>query len=259
MESDLEQIEKYAEIKEQQRLDELEQQRKEIASEYSEFMPFGVNLRTISNDDFDKLLNGAKLQYQAKIEGDKKAEIERIENQRLDDLARERQLQIAPYAMFLNSNVSLREMSDEDYMKLFNDLQVARFEFEKEQEKIRIENEELKKQAQIIEQQKIIAQQQAEAKLKAEQDARLKIELELQEKKNAEIKAEQERLAEIKRQEQEAKKLLKSSEKNQLKTWVQSFEDIKIPEHLKESETANEILNKYWAFNSWAKKQIENI
>ncbi len=259
MEADLEQIEKYAEIKEQKRLDEILEKRIEISEPFKDFIPYGVNLRIISDEDFEKLLNGAKLLHKAKIEEEEKAEKERIENLRLDNLERERQIQIAPYVQFLNSTSSLREMSDEDYITLLNNLLVAKNEFDKEQENIRIENERLKKEAEEKELQQKIAQLKAEEKLKAEHDARLKIEKELQEKKDAELKAEQERLSEIKRKEQEAKKLLKAGEKQQLNAWIESFGSIEIPSHLKQSETANEILSKYWSFKNWAKTQIENI
>ena len=43
--------------------------------------------------------------------------------------------------------------------------------------------------------------------------------------------------------------------KFQLQQWVENFE-LNIPTNLKNNETANEILSKFWQFKSWSKKQI---
>lgn len=82
MEEALEEIEKHAEIQEKLRIDNLRTERISLVSDVKEFIPISIDLGTISEDDFNNLLNGAKLQLQAKIEAEKKAEQERLEAER---------------------------------------------------------------------------------------------------------------------------------------------------------------------------------
>lgn len=91
MENDLEQIEKHAEIKEAKRLDELEVKRKEILTPFAEFVPFGINLRLLTDEDFEKVVNGAKMQFDANQQELARIETERIAREKADEEAREQQ------------------------------------------------------------------------------------------------------------------------------------------------------------------------
>lgn len=91
MENDLEKIEKHAEIKEAKRLDELEVKRKEILTPFAEFVAFGINLRLLSDEDFEKVLNGAKMQFNANQQELARIETERIAREKADEEAREQQ------------------------------------------------------------------------------------------------------------------------------------------------------------------------
>lgn len=82
MEEALEEIEKYAEIQEKLRIDNLRTERISLVEDVKEFIPISIDLGIISEDDFNNLLNGAKLQLQAKIEAEKRAEQERLEAER---------------------------------------------------------------------------------------------------------------------------------------------------------------------------------
>jgi colicin import membrane protein len=229
MESNLEQIEKHAEIQENKRLDELEKARLEKLEPFKEFVPFGVNVRTISDEDFEKIFNGSKLQFDAKIEAERLAEEQRKEEERLSEL--------------------------------------ARIEREKEIEAQRIENERLKKEAEEKERQleeerkkakeeadRIEAQRQAE--LKAEREKQAQLEAELKAKQEAERKAEEERLAEIERQKKEAEKLAKAPVKKQMTAWIDLFT---APEKTVDNELSNDILAKFESFKKWAKSEIEKL
>lgn len=267
MEDTLEQIEKHFEIKEQKRLDEIEAKRKEALEPFIEFVPFGVDIRTSSDEDFEKIFNGAKMQYEAKIEEEKKAEQERLENERLDKLEKERQLAIAPYLQFIGDDrFTLRTMSEKDFKYLIAECQDGKIQYEKEQEAIRLENEKLKKEAEEQEakrQAEIEAEQkkqaklkaEADAKLKAEQEAKAKLEAELKAKLEAEEKAEKERLAEIERKRIEAENLSKAPVKEQLNAWIDTFTFADKPSN----EKADEIIQKFEAFKKWAKSEIEKL
>jgi len=136
-----------------------------------------------------------------------------------------------------------------------------------ENEKIRVENARLQKEAEAKElalqaERKLQAEKEAkikaenEAKLKTEQEAKAKIEAELQAKKDAEIKAENERLAKEKADKLEADKLAKAPIKKQLSVWVESFE---LPIVAVENEISKEIKAKFEAFKLWSQTQIKNL
>lgn len=222
MENALEEIEKHQEIKEQKRLDELEQKRLSKLELYKDFVPFCVSVRNVSDEDFEKILTGAKMQYDAKIEADKKAEQERIEAERLEKERLEQQRL---------ENERLKKEAEEKEKALEKERQ------ESEAERKRIEAE-------------------ANAKLEAERKEREKIEAELKAKIEAEKLAEQKRIAEIERQRKEAEKLAKAPIKKQLQTLVDSFNLSNAPI---ENEVSQEIIEKFNAFKTWSIKQIENL
>lgn len=240
MEQQLEEIEKYAENKEKERLDLLESERLAKLELYKEFVPFGANIRNISEDDFDKLLNGSKLQFYAKIEAEKKTEAERLENERLAEEARvEREKEIEAQRL---ENERLKKEAEEKEKALELERKKA------EAEKKAIE-EKARKEAEQIE-----AKRQAELKIEREKQA--KLESELKAKKDAEIKAEKERLEAEKLAKLEAEKLAKAPIKKQLNVWVDSFE---IKQTSIEHAKTTEIIAKFESFKKWAKNEIENI
>lgn len=259
MEGMLEQIEKHAENKEKERLAKLQSDRLELISPYLE-NTFGLDLAVMSEEMFENFLIGSKQKYEVKIESER-LETERIENERkLDELVRERQLQIAPYIQFINTPLELRLMSDEDYEKLVSDCQIAKNDFDKKQEEIRLDNERLKKEAE--EKEKVMAlerkaQAEKEAKLKAEAEVKLKAEREEREKIESELKAKKDAEEKSKIEAQkEAEKLAKAPIKKQLAIWVDSFE---LPNTNINNETSKEIIEKFESFKKWSKSIIDSI
>jgi len=273
MEEALEQIEKHAEIQEQKRQKELSEKRIFELDNYKEFVPFGLNFGIMPEDEFQKVLNGAKLQLEAKIEAEKKAERERIENERLDKLESERRLEIAPFVQFISESHDLRNMTDVNYSNFLQNLQKAKFEYEKEQERIRIENERLRlekekaeKEAQKIkaENEKKLAKERADAaeKLRIEQEKAAKIQKELEDKKAAEKLEIERKNAEIEKQKKEAEKLAKAPIKDKISIWVDSFKpnDLDTKGFSKEQiDLVDEIIGKFGGFKKWAKSEIEKI
>jgi colicin import membrane protein len=249
MENNLMENEKFFERLEAKRIEELKIQRAELCQLYSEFIPLSVDLGTLSDEDFNNLLNGAKLQYNAKIEQLKKEEEARIENERLNKLEQDRRFELAPYTQFITDSPKLREMEEKEYQTLFNSLVDAKNSYEKKQEQIRVENERLKKEAEEKEKSRL-------AELQIEKDKQAKLEAELKAKKDAEIKAENERLQAEKTAKLEAEKLAKAPVKNQLQKWVDSFG---LPNKTVENNVSKDIEEKFEAFKKWAKTQIENL
>lgn len=273
MESKLLEGEKFFENQEKEKARLLNEERIEKLKPYIEDVS-GLNFSEFDNESFDDYVLGKKTRFENEAKEKKEAEEKEAEEKRLNKLAHERQMQIAPYAQFLNSDVLLREMSDEDYKELFFNLQAAKIEFDKDQEKIRLENERLKKEAEAKE--KALEKERAEAKekqdaieLKAKQErekaeAERKIEADKQAKIQAEKDAEIKRLNDEKlkieneriAKEKEAKELAKAPVKKQLSVWVNSFE---LPNTEVENELSKEIKDKFEAFKKWSLTQINNL
>lgn len=219
MESKLMDAEKYFENLEKEAKRILNEKRVEIIRPYVDDVS-GLDFSDFSDENFDDFVLGKKTRYNERIEAEKQEAI-RIENERLAEIERQRLAEI-------------------------------------ENEKIRVENARLQKEAEAKElalQAERKLQADKEAKIKAEND---KLQAELQAKKDAETKAENERLAKIEADKKAADKLLKAGQKKQIESWIETFQ-IEIPEHLKDNKIANDILSKFWSFKSWAKKETENL
>lgn len=240
MEANLETIEKHSENLEKERKAKLNADRVSQLEPYNAFVPMGLNFGEISEEEFTKILNGSKLQFEqqqkeeAKAEekriAEAKAEAERIENQRIEN---ER----------LKAEADKREKEIEAERKKQADiLAKQRAEADK------IAKAEAEKQAQI--------QAEKDAELKRERDAKAKLEAELQAKKDAEAKAERERIAEEEKQKKETAKLAKAPIKKQLNAWVNSFE---IPTTTIENEKSELIKAKFEAFKKWSLSEIESM
>lgn len=91
LESKAEWIEKYAERYEAEQKEIRKSERTTELTPYSEFVPFGIDLGNMPDEDYTKVLEGAKLQLNAKIEAEAKAETERLENIRLENERIEKQ------------------------------------------------------------------------------------------------------------------------------------------------------------------------
>lgn len=243
-EDSLRNIEEYSERIEAEKKAQLKIQRTALLSEYCD-NPEMYPLADITQVAFDDLLNGFKLQKEAK----EKAELERIEAERL-----------------------LAEQKEKD-----------RIAYEAEQERIRVENEKLKKEAELKEKElqkerelaaKKLAEEKEKAqkeadKLRAENDAKLKAEKERADKISAELKAKQDAELKAKKEADELeakriadeKKAAKAPDKEKLKAWVNSFNINDIPVGLSnESGTIGlSISNKFDAFKKWANSEIENL
>lgn len=251
MEENLEQIEKHFEIKEARRKEELSELRIAELELYSEFVPMGINFGELSDEEYQKIFNGSKLQYEAKLEADKKAEEQRIAQEKAEAEAREKQR---------IENEKLKAEAE----KREKEIQAEREIYEKElaDERARVEATRKKLEAENAE------------KLRIANEEKAKVEAELEKKRQQEIKAaesakaEQLRLAEEaekkqreneaeeKRLKLEAEKKAKAPIQKQLSIWVDEFT---IPEINVENEKKTLILQKFEAFKKWAKSEIESL
>ncbi len=278
MEENLTDIEKYFERLEAEKVAKLAAEREAEIRKYSDVIPYDLGRMDLSV--YTNYLTGLKVAQEARLKAEKEAEQKRAEDERIDKLGRERISEIYKYAQFqdeLVSVISMGTMSNEQYAAFHNLLEAKKVAYEAEQEKIRLENERLKADAEKREQE-IAAERkkQAEILLKAEAEAdrklkeqaeitrkeqekadaeRALLQAELQAKKDAEefSKAEFARIeaARIAAEETAAK----APRKEKLTVWVDGFA---IPEFAND-DVAADISAKFMAFKGWAKGLVEKL
>lgn len=224
IEKDLEEKEKFAEIQEAKRIETLKDARTRELEPYIEFVPYGLNLGTMDEDNYSKVLSGAKLQKQAKEEAELKAEQERIAFEKLVKQRKEREIELLnidgvksnPNNTFTLTNEENPDFSNVIDFKDILDCDAEKFQSYKYEflatadankayrEKLKAEKERLQKEAEERERQLAEERAKAEAERKAiEEKARkereeheriLLIEREKQSKLEAERRAEQARI-----------------------------------------------------------------
>lgn len=244
IESKLEAIEKHFENIEKERIAKLQSERSDALQLYGVDTTH-LSLGTMSDEVWDNFFAGTKLNYENRIAAEKKAEAEKLENERKQSLYRDRLNEIATLRQFMTDDETFGiEMSDEDYSALFHSLLERKSQYEAEQERIRQENERLKKEADQHESQLKKEREEAEAERKRIDAERKKAEDELAaEKKRIEDKERAKAQAEEKARkdaEKEAKKASAAPDKDKLIALSNQLKVMELPT-LKTDE-ANAIL-----------------
>ena len=270
MEDKLSEIENYFEIKEKERKAKLNAERIEMLEPYNSFVPIGLNFGEISEDEFQKVLNGAKLQYNQMIEEEEKAEKERIrlaEIERLNSIRRELAM---PYYFFWSENekqINFGEQSEDEFSVFLERIKKAKSDDDLQQEEIRKENERLaeekrkaeekaKKEREEVERQLEQQRKEQEEAIRKEREKQAELEAQLEAKRKAELEAENKRIKEEQEKKKEAERLAKAPIKNQLNAWVNSFE---IPETNVDNDVSKLIKEKFNAFKDWSLTQVEKL
>ena len=276
MESKLLEGEKFFENQEKEKARLLNEERIEIIRPYIDDVS-GLDFSDFSDENFDDFVLGKKTRYNERIEAEKQMKIEAENEAVMLKLHNERSTTLLPYWNFIleaDKDRNWGAFDEETFQSCLKMYQERKNVFDAENEKIRVENARLQKEAEAKE--KALEKERAEAKakqdaieLKAKQErekaeAERKIEADkqkaIQDKKDAEIaklKAEKEKEAkELIAKDKEAKELAKAPVKKQLSVWVNSFE---LPNTEVENELSKEIKDKFEAFKKWSLTQINNL
>lgn len=216
------------------------------------------NIQHMDQDSFNLFVKGLEAAKKERDEAERK-EAERIAKEQQEaaeraKITRERSGKLFQYFVYEKSLMEedLSDITEEQFQNLLTIGQKAKDRHEKEQERLRLENEKLKKQAAIDA--KIAAEKAAENERLRKQEA---------DRKAAEEKAAKEKAEAEKAAKEAAAKAAKAPVKEKLNNWVDGF-DIGYP-----TETRNwtpeqkavlmDINNKFEAFKKWAKAEIEKI
>jgi hypothetical protein len=190
-------VEKAREIAEAKRQSELKTIRDAEVLPVAEFIPFGLDLGKMTEEDYQKLLSGAKMQFKAKQDAETKAEEER----RQAELAR-----LAEEKRIRDENERLKKEAEEKERQLEEERKEAeRRQFEIN-EAFRIEREKAEKEKKEAEEKARIEKEEADKILKAEQEEKARLLAEIERKRIAEEKARKE--AEEKEKDEQKKREL---------------------------------------------------
>lgn len=255
IEKHLEDQEKFAERLEEKRIAALHEERLEALRPYMEFVPYALNYGTLTEEAWLKVYNGAKMQHEAKIEAERKAEQERIEREKAEAAERERVRQ---------ENERLRKEAEEAEKKRKEAEEKARKEREEAERKLaeqkRLAYEAARKEKEKAEAALAEERRKAAEKLAIEQAAAKKLADELKAKQEAEELERKRKAAEEQARIDAEKKAAKAPDKTKLLAWVDAMQ-VTPPvcstlDGVKVSET---VRDKFTAFKSWAKLQIETL
>ena len=150
-------IETHYERLEVARIDAIREEREVELFKYNADLPFG-NLGEMEESVWINYINGVRLNDEAVKEAERKAEAERIEAERIDFLNEERKESILDLWQFMpeeNRNVNFGEWAADMWDELVNYLYLAKADYDKEQEKIKADNERLKKESEVAEKKRL--------------------------------------------------------------------------------------------------------
>lgn len=272
-EQSLEKIEKYAENLEKERIKQLQLDRQE------QLLPYGVenletlNLGKMADNVWDNFLQGAIVNFNAKKEAERLAEIaeqERLEAERLERekvrieneklkaeaaakelLMQQRGKELQPFIIFIRDYNTLINLSEEEYQVQFNEIKIGaaqHWEFERT-EQIRKQKEEEAKQEQLKKERLAAekAKQEAAKLLAAEQAKAAAIAAELEEQKKAAARLEEEKQAALEAE-------LSKGDGDKMKSLINDLTDIttkysfKSKKHKALQSSINELINKTVTF-----------
>lgn len=151
IEEKAEEKEKYVEKLKADLVAKLKTERNEKMSQYSDVeLP---NLELLSEEVFQKMLDNYRMANEARIRAEKEAEAQRLEDERIEkerqETIKRREEEIKPFYSFFEVPAMqiIGDLTEEEYQEKLTEAKQAKSDHEAEQERIRLENERLKKEA----------------------------------------------------------------------------------------------------------------
>lgn len=223
---------------EKERLAKLQKEREEQLSEYID----DAATRDLAGMDdltWNALLSTCKRNHEERMEAEKKAEAERIEKKRLDNLERVRLDIILPYRDFWPDKYNVRDMTDTEFDSICSDLKKWKEDHDKEQARIKAENDRLKKERKEAAEKARKEREEIERKnrerLEKEEAARKKVEAELQKKRDEEAKAKREK-------EEAEKKAARAPDKDKIDAYISAIYTLSVSHPTVMSKEAKQII-----------------
>lgn len=120
----LDEQEHFVEIQQAKNEALLQEERTREVQQYAEFIPYGLNYGKMTEEDYTKLLSGAKLQKEQKEEAERLAEQKRIEDERIKAMHDQRKSVLIEYWQLLPDDVktmALGTLSTDEWNLLLKD------------------------------------------------------------------------------------------------------------------------------------------
>jgi colicin import membrane protein len=240
-EAKLEDIEKYQERLEAERIAKLQNEREYALRPYVDDIAH-LDLGKMHEDVWTSYFATKKQQHADKIAAEAEAERLRIEAEKKQMTYNERLRALAPYSLLEFESDLTIDTTPEEFDLYMSNAKAARVDKDEQlaaarKEAARIEAERQKELA---------AERAKQAELQAQIDA----------KKKAEAEAEAARIKAEEAARKEAERLAKAPVKKQMQAWVNDFS---LPATNLDNATATEIKAKFEAFKKWSNAQIENL
>ena len=244
-EQKLEEIEKWAENKEKERLERINNERAEALKPFVEDVSL-LNLASMEEDVWKAYFSVKKKDFEDKVAAEKKVEEEKLLKLKQEEEAREQQrienAKLKAEAEAREKQILAERKANEEKAKKLQ--AEAEAKLAEERAKAKAEADKLAKET--------------EEQLRFEREAKAKIKAELIAKQHAEAEEIGRKNAEIIKAKKEAEKLAKAPIKERLNIWVDSFEIIPL-DGIVENQTADLIKERFEGFKNWAKLEIEKI
>lgn len=230
IEQHLEKQENFVKIQEAEQKAKLKLQREDELRTYAQFVPFGIDLANMTDEDYQKVFSGAKLQYEAAIEEKERAEKERVDREIAVKLHNHRKDIIIPYWSYLSDDqkeLDFSSVSENEFSMIIENCKTKKSDFDKKQAEIKAENERLEK--------------------------------ELQAKKDAEAKAQAEKERAERAEKAAARKAAKAPDKDKMQL---AIENLSLAFDVRDEEsilTSQNIIARFESFKVWAKQEIEKL
>lgn len=252
------------------------------AQRMEELSPYGIDFETVdvstmSDAVYENFKTGTIANYKLRKEAEEKAEAERIEQQRKLKLYGERKEQLFKFGKFANIEALSTETSEEDFQDHLTKSESEFVAYEAEQEKIRLENEKLRADAEAKEAKRLKEEEErnkaaaataaaAAKKIAAAQAKAAAAVAEAKKLKEAAATKEAEQAAAAAAAEaaaaEEARNAELASDKEKLQSFVNSisWNDLDTSKMDKESKKVHtDIIAKGENFKKWAIDQISKI
>ena len=272
-EEKLQSVELHFENLEKERIKKLLIERAELLKPFNLDLT-GIDLANMQNDVFEAYFAMVEKKHFEKIESEKQAEFQRLEQERINNLHQERNKIALPYFNFwseFEKTLNFGTQSESDFKAFMNRNINADNEHRIEQAKIKAENERLQKQADELALKLENERKESEAKAKAieEENKKKLAEAEALRKKQAdEMKAIQDKLEQDRKlaieQETKRKQEEENAKKAPLKVkvlnWIETLNEFNseglTPEQL---EIINPVITRLVAYKNWAKEQTNKL
>ena len=201
MEDALEQIEKHLQLKIERERQEKREKRADELKPYMDFVPFGIDLGVLDEQEYLKVFNGAKLQHEHKLDEQRKEQERLKEQQRLKEIYDKNREQLMPYMLYIQdfNSIDFQNITEDEIQSLIQGADEKRLQHQKELEEAKKQAEQREHELEVERKKRDEENRKMRDKLLKEQQEKKKLQEELEQKQKLEREQEEQRKQEERR------------------------------------------------------------